>query len=223
MSFSPEWEAIYSQGKHDTTWPWSNVISYLYRFARPTGDNFRILELGCGPGANVSFFRSLNVTYKAMDGSACAIQKILKKYPGMEGNASVGDFTLEIPFPGTFDLIIERASIAHNNSANIRRCLTLVEDKLTPGGIFIGLDWFSTEHTDFQNGEQQDDSFTRAGYDKTSHTFSSIGTVHFSDRTHLEDLFSSFKMINLQHNTRRHVYPEDGYQIATWDIVAQKC
>jgi len=222
MSFSNEWEDVYSQGGHNTVWPWSNVVSHVYRFARPEGENFRILELGCGPGANIPFFRSLNADYRAMDGSDSAIEAVVQKEPGLKDSLCVGDFTREIPFEGMFDLVIERASITHNSTEDIKSCLKLVENKLKPSGIFIGLDWFSTEHTDFANGEQLEDPFTRGGYDENSGPFANSGAVHFSDQGHLQELFSNFQINSLQHNIRRHVFPVEGYQIATWDIVAQK-
>ena len=222
MAFSrDEWEHLYASGRHDIRWPWSNVISYVHRFAKPTGPQFRILELGCGPGTNIPFFRSLDVDFRAVEGSATAVEKAKANFPDWADRIAVCDFTSDIPFDGPFDAVIERASLSHNPTADIRRCLELVGDRLAPGGVFIGLDWFSTKHTEYAGGRELDDRFTRTGYDDTSYTFANAGIIHFSDEQHLADLFENFDIEYLQHNERQHVFPQAGYVLATWDIVGR--
>src|SRR4029077_14742021 len=58
MGFSKEWDDCYRRGGQAIKWPWSDVISLVMRHARPTGSEFRVLELGCGSGANIPFFES---------------------------------------------------------------------------------------------------------------------------------------------------------------------
>ncbi len=69
MGFSNEWDSIYADGQQKSIWPWSDLVSFVMRYARPKGPTYRVLELGCGAGANVPFFRYLNVEYCAIDGS----------------------------------------------------------------------------------------------------------------------------------------------------------
>ena len=56
MNFSKEWEERYRENTHLSVWPWSNLISYVMRYARPENKDFSVLELGCGAGANIPFF-----------------------------------------------------------------------------------------------------------------------------------------------------------------------
>jgi len=46
--------------------------------------------------------------------------------------------------------------------------------------------------------------------------------VHFSDKTHLEKLFSGFELEIMEHKTIRREKPQAGYTLATWNFVARK-
>ena len=52
------WESAYSLGGHNTLWPWSDLVSLVSRHCCPISspEKFNMLELGCGPGANIPFF-----------------------------------------------------------------------------------------------------------------------------------------------------------------------
>lgn len=221
MTFSEEWEKCFKENTHISIWPWSDLVSYVMRYARPTGENFRVLELGCGAGANIPFFISLGVDYYAIEGSSTIVELLKKKFPSSATNIVQGDFTLEIPFDRTFDLIVDRSAITHNTTQGIKNCLNNVYKKLKKNGKYIGIDWFSTNHSDFLNGHvTDDDKFTRTGYENGM--FEKVGRVHFSDKNHLLELFSEFNILHLEHKTIKSEIPESSYQAAWWNLVAQK-
>jgi SAM-dependent methyltransferase len=220
MSFSPEWEQRYRENTHLGVWPWSDVVSFVMRHARPASQQYRVLELGCGAGANIPFFLSLGVEYYAIEGSATIVQQLHQRFPALKNNIVVGDFTQQFPFDGKFDLILDRASLTHNGTTAIRRCLDTVYDALKPGAKFIGVDWFSTAYSDYEKGRQTEDVYTRTGYEEGS--FAHVGQVHFSDRPHLLDLFSKFEMQVLEHKIIERALPEDGWRFASWNLVARK-
>jgi SAM-dependent methyltransferase len=220
MTFSDEWEASYRQNAHMSTWPWSDLVSFVMRYARPTGPQFRVLELGCGAGANIPFFQHLGAAYHAIEGSPSITAMVREHFPAFAGNIMTGDFTKQIPFAGPFDLVVDRASLTHNTTASIRQCLDLVHERMRPGSSFIGIDWFSTRHTDAQQGEQDEDPYTRRGY--TSGPFANVGKVHFSDREHLIDLFRKFDLTQMEHKTVQREIPATNYTLAFWNFVAVK-
>lgn len=220
MSFSPEWDARYRASTHMGVWPWSDVVSYVMRHARPAGEHFRVLELGCGAGANIPFFLSLGVEYHGIEGSPSIVGKLRERFPTLKDNIVIGDFTRELPQTGEFDLVLDRASLTHNATADIARCLDLVHRKLKPGGKFIGVDWFSTAYSDYPKGSPGDDEFTRQGYREGS--FADVGRVHFSDKRHLLELFGKFEMLMMEHKTVRREIPDDGWDFASWNFVARK-
>ncbi|MEO8949199.1 MAG: class I SAM-dependent methyltransferase [Mucilaginibacter sp.] len=220
MSFSSEWESIYQANQQMSIWPWSDLISYVMRYSKPTNEKFKVLELGCGAGANILFFQHLNVDYYATEGSESVVDYLINKHPSLSEKIKVADFTKEIPFDMDFDLIFDRAAIAHNSTSAIKSCIDLISRHLKHNGLFIGIDWFSTSHTAFNSGTFTTDSNTKNNY-PPGH-FHQVGQVHFSDRLHIEELFEAFELIKLEHKTVVEECPKTDYQLAWWNFVVKK-
>ena len=103
-------------------WPWSDLVSMVMRYARPSGASYRILELGCGAGANVPFFLSQQVDYYAIEGSAHMVAQLKERYSQVAEHFVVGDFTANIPFVGAFEPYMSVIDLLFNvgpESANI--------------------------------------------------------------------------------------------------------
>jgi len=220
MNFSKEWDKLYRENAHMSIWPWSELVSYVMRYARPNKADFRVLELGCGAGANIPFFRNLKVDYFAVEGSSSIVKLLHDKYPDIKNNIIAADFTKEIPFSGQFDLIVDRTSVTHNSTAAIINCLKLVHDKLIHGGKYIGIGWFSTKHSGYRDGSQAEDPNTRINIEKGP--FVGVGRAHFSDKKHLLDLFSDFTIEIMEYKSAQRVIPKDDYLSASWNLVAKK-
>ena len=59
MTFSNKWETCYKNKTHSmNNWPFSDLVSYVMRFSKPGKSKIRVLELGCGSGANIPFLLS---------------------------------------------------------------------------------------------------------------------------------------------------------------------
>lgn len=220
MVFSDEWEGVYQRGAQNSVWPWSDLVSFVMRYAPSTGQSVKVLELGCGAGANIPFFESLDVQYFGIEGSPSVVERLRERFPSMLDRIVVGDFTLGIPFDAAFDLVVDRSSITHNTTADIVRCLDSVYRCLRSGGIFIGIDWFSTSHSAYLKEVEIVDSFTRSGY--RDGPFADVGRVHFSDEEHLVDLFRRFEPVALEQKTIRHCIPRDEETFAAWNLAVRK-
>lgn len=220
MTFSEEWDQRYKDNTNMSIWPWSDLVSYVIRYARPDRHGFRVLELGCGAGANIPFFTSFEIEYFGIDGSITMVKKLKEKFPKIAENIITGDFTKDIPFLGDFDLIVDRSSLTHNPTEGIKQCLHNVHNKLKLKGKFIGIDWFSTMHSEYQKGEPDEDIFTKKKYQVGQ--FAHVGRVHFSDKLHLLDLFTKFNILVLEHKIIKTEIPNEGRNFASWNIVAQK-
>jgi SAM-dependent methyltransferase len=220
LTFSAEWNAAYQQGGQMSIWPWSDLVSMVMRYARPSGPSYRIVELGCGAGANVPFFLSLQADYYAIEGSTHMVARLKERYPQIADRFVAGDFTADIPFPGAFDLVVDRSSVTHDCTKSIQRCLKRVLDKLRPGGAFIGIDWFSTEHAEMSYGKVAEDEHTRADFERGQ--FAHLGKVHFSDESHLRFLLSDFDVEVLEHKIVDRREPADSSRFAAWNFLARK-
>jgi SAM-dependent methyltransferase len=218
MSFSQEWESVYTAQKQLSIWPWSDLVSYVMRYSRPTQKGMRVLEIGCGAGANIPFFVKLQADYYAVDGSSAIVKVLQDSFPLLASNICVCDFTQNIPFQGPFSLVVDRAALTHNSTASICRCLDLLRSKMPSGSRYIGIDWFSTLHSDFCKGEEDGDRNTRNKI--VQGQFAHIGRVHFSDATHLRALFDGFEIIQMEEKIVRRIVPDDDHVFASWNFCA---
>lgn len=219
MVFSKEWEQRYKDNTNMSIWPWSDLVSYVNRYAGITSQS-SILELGCGAGANIPFFLYLGVKYYAIEGSATIVNELKRKFPNLQENIMAGDFTSDITFSENFDIIVDRSSLTHNSTEEIVKCLKNIENKMKPGGKYIGIDWFSTQHAAFNQECTIEDEFTRSNYQ--SGQFKNVGMVHFSNKEHLQELFKNFNFLVLEHKIVKKEIPLSNDVFASWNFVVQK-
>jgi SAM-dependent methyltransferase len=213
------WENIYAEGKQIVQWPWSDLISYVMRYGDIKEDS-KILELGCGTGANIPFFLSLGADYYGIEQSQTAVNYILNKYPNV--NVKVGDFCKSIDYDVEFDLIVDRASVTHNTTRDIKDCLELVHNKLKSNGIFIGIDWFSVNHSDYINCNNYIENDFLTCYNIQKGQFKDVGITHFSNEKHIKKLFNKFELKVLKEKIIEEVIPNNEFQFASFNFVAQK-
>jgi SAM-dependent methyltransferase len=220
MTFSQEWETRFLESGGMSLWPWSDLISQFKRHVRGDTAGLKVLELGCAKGANVPFFLSMGADYHGIEGSPAMAADLLDRHPRLRGKIAVGDFTRDLYFSGGFDVIVDRSSLTHNGTKAIRHCLELVHTALKPGGRFIGIDWFSTAHSDYPFGNPDEDAYSKKAF--PSGQFQGVGRVHFSDRNHLEDLFRDFRLDAMEHKVTEKQIPAPACIHAVWSLVATK-
>lgn len=220
MTFSQEWNQRYKENTHISVWPWSDLVSHVMHYSNPLKKNLKVLELGCGAGANIPFFTSFDsVEYYSVEGSSIIVKKLWKKFPKLKENIIIGDFIHKIPLKTKFDLIVDRAAVTCNSTKAIRKCINEIYSKLKVRGIYIGIDWYSTLSSEFKQGESVDE-YTKKNY-KTG-SFANTGLVHFSDKEHIVDLFKKFAILTLEHKIRTVEIPNEQNILATWNFVVQK-
>ena len=220
MAFATEWESLYSAQRHNSVWPWSDLVSLFSRYYVSGHDGGRLLEVGCGAGANIPFFQSVGVDYWGVDGSESVVERLRAAFPSFSDQLAVCDFTCEIPFSGSFDVVVDRGSFTHNATGDIESGIELVHDIMTDGGYFIGVDWFSDQHLEAQNGTVTVDKFTRSGFE--TGTLAGVGFAHFATKERLIELFGGFEILCLTHKTVENHIPNDNWRFGGWNFVCRK-
>jgi tRNA1(Val) A37 N6-methylase TrmN6 len=79
------WDKLYSNRLHFSRWPWSDLVSICSKYSK-VNKKLKILEIGCGVGANVPFFLSKNCKYTGVDISKNAINFLKKKFKNKNKN-----------------------------------------------------------------------------------------------------------------------------------------
>tara|TARA_B100000427_G_scaffold267123_1_gene232725 strand:- start:333 stop:1001 length:669 start_codon:yes stop_codon:yes gene_type:complete len=220
VSFSKEWDDIYKASAHLSVWPWSDLVSLVKRHVPSIGPGTRVLEIGCGAGANVPFFQSLGVDYCAVEGSPSIVAQLQAQYPEIADRFVACDFTETLHFDGPFDVAIDRGSLPHNSDAGIRKTVSLAYDALRPGGKLISVDLCSDQHYGATSGTPCDDTYTRKDF--TEGALAGTGRVHFADKENLLDIFADWNIETLMHKRYDPVTPDTGFVLAFWNMVAEK-
>ena len=221
IGFSQEWEQRYKENTHMSIWPWSDLVSLVYRYGSCPFEGKRVLELGCGAGANIPFFKALGVEYYAVEGSETIVDQLHGRFPELKNNICTADFTSGFVFDGPFDIIVDRASLTHNKTKDILSIVSNVHDCLMPGGLFIGVDWFSKKYSEYSGGQFADCDNSRVSY--KDGPFANVGLVHYADKGLINQIFKDgFEIIHMEEKIKKDVLSEENYQFASFDIVATK-
>jgi SAM-dependent methyltransferase len=123
-------EAFWNGTKdHDVT---QNYEAFLAPF--PKDKKLDILDLGCGPGRDVNYFKSLGHRPVGLDGSE-VFCSMARRYTGCQ-ILHQKFLSLELPLHA-FDGIFANASLFHVPSQELPRVLSDLRFTLRPGGILF--------------------------------------------------------------------------------------
>jgi hypothetical protein len=219
-----EWEATYSSGKHANSWPWTDLVSLYFRYCQfldLQDSTPKVLELGSGTGNNFPFWHSLGADYFGIEFSATAVAIAIERFPELKNNLLIDDFLLLDSTPESFDVICDRASVTHCCKSEIQKIIANSFCLLKQGGLYLGVDWFSKNHSDFSAPSIKIDSNTRCDF--TNGQFVGLGKVHFADRDEMLYMFKDFEILELSEKIITNQYPEViSNPFASWNIVARK-
>jgi SAM-dependent methyltransferase len=196
-TWDPVWEQIFSSrewGKY----PPEHVVRFVARnfYRVPDRKQVRLLEVGCGPGANVWFMAREGFAVSGIDGSATAIKQASERLSGegLTADLRVGDYST-IPWSdSSFDGVVENVSLYCNRWDAIKRALGEVLRVLKPGAPFLS-SYFTDRTWGYGLGTMvEPDGFT----DITEGPIAGSGFCLFLNRDRLHELFCDFTDIAVE-------------------------
>jgi len=219
-TFDPIWENIYADGKQLNLYPYSGVVSFVFRYRTQVGhaDRLRILEIGCGAANNLWFAAREGHEVFGIDASSSAIEFAKNRFDAenLEGTFITGDFT-DLPFTDNFfDFAINRAAISQTGGTAAKRAVDEVFRVLKPTGKFYNEIYSDTTTRGGRNGP---DGVT---IDITG-PLAGVGQIKFYSRAEIGSvLFRDWTILELKHHTIENLKLSVPEIVGEWHIVAEK-
>ena len=193
------WEKLHSSqewGKY----PAEDIIRKVMRAyrQRSTRETTKVLELGCGAGANLSFFLNEGFQTFGVDGAPSAINAARERLQPMKSEGQILELTCatfdQVDYPDEhFDLIIDYFAIYANPMSSITSTLDNAFRMLKPGGRLYSRSW-GTLCQGAETGE-----IIEAGTSKNpeSGPCCNMGITHFFSLEEIQNLFSEWSEVEI--------------------------
>ncbi len=220
VAWDPVWEDVFKThawGKYPTV----DFIRFIARNFYQSTDrkSIKILEVGCGPGANAWYMAREGFTVYGIDASQTAIaqaeERLNRECPGWSGELSIGDI-IALPFhDGFFDAVVDVEAISCNSYDNAK-CVYRELARVTKRGGKLFSQTFAT-------GSWGDRTGKKVGHQAwivSEGPLLDKGYVRFTDQSELADLTCGFVLNEVELLTRtmngmRHAVKE-------WVVIGEK-
>lgn len=220
MAWEAVWEKVFSEqewGKY----PGEDLIRFIARnyYTVPDRSKVKILEVGCGPGANLWYLAREGFSAYGVDGSETAIKRAKERldieYPGWEGELVVSDIG-KLPFVDNyFDAVLDNEAV-YCNSFDDSKAIYNEMSRVCKAGGKVHVRTFATGSW----GERSGTNVGRNAWIVTEGPLSGKGYSRFTELGELEELLADFNVEEVELLTRS----VDGRQhtIKEWIIKATK-
>lgn len=218
-AWNPIWDAVFT-ARAWGRYPSEELVVFVSRTFGSLSDrgSARLLELGCGPGANVWFMAREGYQVSGIDGSKVAIERATDRLAseGLRADLHVGDL-VSLPFEdSSFHGVFDIAAIQHNVSRDQRLIVEEARRVLKPGGklfaIVIGAgSWGEGSGSEIEPGTFEE---------LVEGPATGCGTIHFFKEAELSRLFGSFAELNYERKER--TWMGRTKKIVHWIVTAAK-
>lgn len=173
-----------------------------------------VLEVGCGPGANLWFLHREGFHIAGIDGSPAAIEASAyrlahenKDLNPLAPDLRTGDFSV-LPWPDAgFDLVVDIYAIYANTLKVIHATLAEIDRVLKPGGRIYSKLW-GRNTTGYGEGKKIEEGTYE---DIPTGPCKGMGLSHFFDQGEIQKVFSKFEILAIDVLTRTD--SEKGHRI----------
>jgi SAM-dependent methyltransferase len=220
MSWDPVWEDIFKRqpwGKY----PCVDLIRFVARNFYQAQDRkiVRLLEVGCGPGANLWFIAREGFSVYGIDGSDTAIREARRRLdsecPGWTGELITSDIG-KLPYPdGFFDGVIDVEAIYSNPYQYAQGVYSELARVTRTGGKIFTLT--------FAVGSWGDGTGENVGHNAwlaSEGPLAAKGFSRFTALAEIEDLVAGFQVEEVELSTRS--MDNRRHEVKEWAITGVK-
>jgi len=212
------WDKLFQReyGKY----PAEHLIRFVAaNFYKRKRESVRILEVGCGPGANVWYLSREGFDAYGIDGSSTAIEQAKQRLceEGLQGTFCKGDIN-NLPYDSNFfDAVIDNECIYSNTIPDTNLILQNIHRVLKPDGLFFSRTFSGDMYVG--NDAQQIGylEFKEATDGPIAHT----GYFRLMDKQGIENLYG--KYFHIQSIDKMDYTRNNGTtMISEWIIICRK-
>lgn len=188
------WDDLFSKNEWGK-YPDVEVVRFFERNFKKDLDfrkNCKVLELGCGPGANLFYLAREGFSAFGIDGSEVAINRAKERLDkeGLKVDLAVGDI-LTLPYEDNqYDAILDCECIYANSMKDSKKIMEEAYRVLKPGGKFFSLTFATGTYGD-GNGDKLEGE--RNTYTKIHEgaLHSEYGIIRFTDEDEITELYGN--------------------------------
>lgn len=218
-SFETDWEEVHKNQEWGR-YPSEDVVRFIARnYYNKERENVKILDFGCGAGANTWFLSKEGFDTYAFDGSKFAVEKA-KAYlskENLKADFQVAD-ALEINYKKNyFDCIIDSAAICANTIENIVKMYEEIYEMLVDGGKLFTTGIFTTNTTGYGSGIKIEENTYK---NISEGALCRKGVLHFFLKDEISEILAKIGFKNISIDMLRRT--DRGYTIEYWIVSAEK-
>lgn len=219
MSWDSAWETVF-QNNEWGKYPGEDIVRFVARnfYKSPVRADVKLLEIGCGPGANLWFMAREGFNVTGIDGSPTAIERANKRLnaevPEWNGAVEVGDM-INLPYADEeFEAVLDIEATSTNSFENTQKIFVEAARVLKPNGLM----YIRT----FATGTWGDKTGIELGhntYKPSEGPMSNQGLTRFTDKEDIEQLLPNNMRVN---SVEMIQWGTDNQMVKEWMIIAQK-
>jgi len=204
-------------------YPDLEVVRFIMRhFGRTDRSSCRILEIGCGPGANLMFMASEGFDAYGIDGSKVAIGQARERMAEktLHVPLEIGDVTV-LPYQDeTFDAVIDCECLYANSLTSTALILDEIERVLKPSGKFLSITFATGTYGDGLGERLEGEPNTYSKIHKGA-LHSEYGVIRFTDFDEIESIYGRNFQVDAVESVVRTM-DQRTHEIREWIIACSK-
>jgi len=213
------WDKTFG-GREYARYPHEEVIRFVARhfYKAPDRSKVKLLDLGCGPGADLWYMAREGFDVAAYDGSEVGLQRAKGRLDeeGKKGDLRHGSFE-QIPWAdATFDGVVDVRAIQCNSFATAKKIVAEVHRVLKPGGWFYSSILSNATYAVGKGREVEPNGFT----DITEGPLAGLGFNLLLSRVQVDDLYRIFPVVRLERHSI--TVGQMTWTLDAWNVEAQK-